>query len=214
MRSLESMWWWTPYAATNVESDPRPPRFLVPGGRGQESRRALDRAEYKTKCILLLSPKDQDTVSKRSLLQHICDAVSLSYICRQHWHCHANKTAASANKTSADTASGNKAPVLTIEDLLFDDAKSIDDTEAMLLTCGAKQLRTACYLRQLRIVKKGSGCNDHKMAEAKLRRDAEAWFGGWTCQGACCACWRTQDSPLHAASAECDVLRPVFKPLP
>ncbi|KAG3003554.1 hypothetical protein PC121_g21352 [Phytophthora cactorum] len=71
---------------------------------------------------------------------------------------HANKTAASANKTSADTTSGNKAPVLTIEDLLFDDAKSIDDTETMLLTFGAKQLRTACYLRQLRNVKKGSGC--------------------------------------------------------
>ncbi|KAF1782329.1 hypothetical protein JG687_00015836 [Phytophthora cactorum] len=32
-------------AATNVESDPRPPCFLVPSGRGQESRRALHRAE-------------------------------------------------------------------------------------------------------------------------------------------------------------------------
>ncbi|KAG2763859.1 hypothetical protein PC129_g21849 [Phytophthora cactorum] len=89
---------------------------------------------------------------------------------------HANKAAASANKTSADTASGNKAPVLTIEDLLFGDAKSIDDTEAMLLTCGAKQLRTACYLRQLRIVKRGSGCNDHKMGYVALLLELKRSF--------------------------------------
>ncbi|KAF1780000.1 hypothetical protein GQ600_16421 [Phytophthora cactorum] len=58
--------------------------------------------------------------------------------------------------TSSSTARAPKTPMLTIADLLFDDTTSVDDTESMLMTFGAKQLRTECYLRQLGIVKKGS----------------------------------------------------------
>ncbi|KAF4141746.1 hypothetical protein GN958_ATG09076 [Phytophthora infestans] len=50
----------------------------------------------------------------------------------------------------------------SIANILFDATVTPEDAEAKLTTFGAKQLRTECYLRQLRIVKKGADCNDHK----------------------------------------------------
>ncbi|KAF4145008.1 hypothetical protein GN958_ATG05799 [Phytophthora infestans] len=50
----------------------------------------------------------------------------------------------------------------SIADILFDATVTSEDAEAKLTTFGAKQSRTECYLRQLRIVKKGADCNDHK----------------------------------------------------
>ncbi|KAF4137270.1 hypothetical protein GN958_ATG13533 [Phytophthora infestans] len=38
----------------------------------------------------------------------------------------------------------------------------------MLLAFGAKQLRAACYCRQLRIVKSGAECNDNKLGYVAL----------------------------------------------
>ncbi|EEY53209.1 uncharacterized protein PITG_06844 [Phytophthora infestans T30-4] len=38
----------------------------------------------------------------------------------------------------------------------------------MLLAFGAKQLRAACYCRQLRIVKSGAECNDSKLGYVAL----------------------------------------------
>ncbi|ETM41573.1 hypothetical protein F442_13029 [Phytophthora nicotianae P10297] len=56
----------------------------------------------------------------------------------------------------------------SIADILFDATVTPEDAEAKLTTFGAKQLRTECYLRQLRIVKKGSDCNDHKVGYVAL----------------------------------------------
>ncbi|KAG6960675.1 hypothetical protein JG687_00008103, partial [Phytophthora cactorum] len=120
----------------------------------------LDRP-IKTKCIFLFLPKTKRLYrSARSsnisaIPSHSAtSAVNTGSSSATPDTVHANKTAAKANKTSADSASGNKSPVLTIQGLLFEDAKSIDDTEAMPLAFGSKQLRTACYLRLLRIIKK------------------------------------------------------------
>ncbi|KAG3135044.1 hypothetical protein C6341_g21929 [Phytophthora cactorum] len=88
----------------------------------------------------------------------------------------ATNTGSSRATPNKDTTRAHKAPVLTIEDLLFDDTKNIDDTEALLLTFGAKQLRTACYLCQLRIVKKGANCNDLMSGYLGLLLDLKRGF--------------------------------------
>ncbi|ETI45153.1 hypothetical protein L914_11115 [Phytophthora nicotianae] len=53
----------------------------------------------------------------------------------------------------------------SIADILFDETVTPEDAEAKLTTFGAKQLRTECYLRQLRIGMKGADCNDHKVGD-------------------------------------------------
>ncbi|KAG2782965.1 hypothetical protein JG687_00014691 [Phytophthora cactorum] len=89
---------------------------------------------------------------------------------------------------SSSTAWATKTPVLTIADLLFDDITSVDDAKSMLMTFGAKQLRTECYLRELGIGKKRSNCNNHKMGCAYLlldpKRDAETRCGVGACKEA------------------------------
>ncbi|ETI41262.1 hypothetical protein F443_13500 [Phytophthora nicotianae P1569] len=56
----------------------------------------------------------------------------------------------------------------SIADILFDATVTSEDAEAKLTTFGAKQLRTECYLRQLRIAKKGIDCNDHNIGYVGL----------------------------------------------
>eukprot|EP00644_Phytophthora_capsici_P007449 jgi/Phyca11/112141/e_gw1.21.563.1 len=59
-------------------------------------------------------------------------------------------------------------PLLSIDELLFDESQSNEDTETGLLAFGAKQLRTTCYCRQLRIVKSGAECNGNKLGYVAL----------------------------------------------
>eukprot|EP00644_Phytophthora_capsici_P003060 jgi/Phyca11/102562/e_gw1.7.470.1 len=74
-----------------------------------------------------------------------------------------------AATTASEHGEREKAkPLLSIDELLFDESQSIEDTETGLLAFGAKQLRTACYCRQLRIVKSGAECNDNKLGYVAL----------------------------------------------
>ncbi|KAF4139959.1 hypothetical protein GN958_ATG10873 [Phytophthora infestans] len=74
-----------------------------------------------------------------------------------------------AATTASEQGEREKAkPLLSIDKLLCDESQSIEDTETGLLAFGAKQLRTACYCRQLRIVKSGAECNDNKLGYVAL----------------------------------------------
>jgi hypothetical protein len=56
----------------------------------------------------------------------------------------------------------------SIGDLVFDDGVNLEETESCLKDFAAKQLHTECYLRQLRVIKKGQGCNDNKLGYVSL----------------------------------------------
>jgi hypothetical protein len=72
------------------------------------------------------------------------------------------------NLTAVNAAPASPLSPTSIADLLFNITIPLEEAEACLMTFGAKQLRTECYLRHLRIVKKGADSNDHKIGYVAL----------------------------------------------
>ncbi|KAF1788529.1 hypothetical protein GQ600_2947 [Phytophthora cactorum] len=112
-----------------------------------------------------------------------------------------------------------KTPALTIADLLFDGTTSVDDTESMLMTFGAKQLRTECYLRQLGIVKRDQLQRPLEgvcFPSLDLKRGAAEWHRLVWSRGLQSRTYHgieDEDMASPAAVIQCDVLRPVYPSL-
>ncbi|KAF4129987.1 hypothetical protein GN958_ATG20822 [Phytophthora infestans] len=73
-----------------------------------------------------------------------------------------------ASPTTATSDGGIPATASTIGDVMYNGTMNLEEAESCLMAFGAKQLRTECYLRQLRIVKKGPDANDHKSGYVAL----------------------------------------------
>ncbi|KAI9980433.1 hypothetical protein PInf_026277 [Phytophthora infestans] len=72
-----------------------------------------------------------------------------------------------APPATATSDGGIPATASTIGDVMYNGTMNLEEADSCLMAFGAKQLRTECYLRQLRIVKKGPDANDHKSNRSK-----------------------------------------------
>ncbi|KAF4129576.1 hypothetical protein GN958_ATG00101 [Phytophthora infestans] len=73
-----------------------------------------------------------------------------------------------APSTTATSDGGISATASTIGDVMYNGTMNLEEAESCLMAFEAKQLRTECYLRQLRIVKKDPDANDHKSGYVAL----------------------------------------------
>ncbi|KAE9019385.1 hypothetical protein PR001_g13892 [Phytophthora rubi] len=98
------------------------------------------------------------------------------------------------NSTASKLSLASPLQPTTIGDLLFNASMPLDKAEACLMKFGAKQLRTECYLWQLRIVKKGVGNNDHMIGYVALLMQQKRVFAEMQTLG-------VDDGPVKALSA-------------